>query len=219
MTSKTKKSKLFHKVSPTKQLLLALGLFAVSVLASRPAAMTGWEETVFRALYGAPEFARPLVIFITQAGSIYFLGTLLLVFLAMQRYHAVLRLLLSGMLAYLVAGFAKDIWGRLRPHEILLNVINLDYVVRGPGFPSGHVALATVLALTVRHYLPAKFRWVVPVWIIGVAWSRIYLGVHAPLDIVGGFAIGWLAYALICHVRIYNGISRKKSKPVKNTRT
>jgi membrane-associated phospholipid phosphatase len=32
----------------------------------------------------------------------------------------------------------------------------------------------------------------------------MYLGVHTPLDIVGGFAIGWGAYALFRHVRLYD---------------
>jgi membrane-associated phospholipid phosphatase len=34
------------------------------------------------------------------------------------------------------------------------------------------------------------------VWIVLVAWSRIYLGVHAPLDVVGGFVLGLLVVLL-----------------------
>jgi membrane-associated phospholipid phosphatase len=47
-------------------------------------------------------------------------------------------------------------------------------------------------------YLPKMWRWIVPVAGIGaVAWSRMYLGLHAPLDIVGGFAIGMGVVAFI----------------------
>ena len=92
----------------------------------------------------------------------------------------------------MITGVAKDLWGRARPNELLLDVVNLDYIVRGPGFPSGHMALATALAFTIGHYLPKKYHWVPIVWIVGVGLSRMYLGIHAPLDIVGGFAIGWV---------------------------
>jgi len=51
--------------------------------------------------------------------------------------------------------------------------------------------------LTLIGYLPRRYRWVVPSAIIGVAISRIYLGVHAPLDIIGGFAIGWFCAEIV----------------------
>lgn len=212
MAAKTKK----YRIDPTRQLLAAAGLFILAALLSRGADMTAWEQTLFKWLYHTPEFLQPAVFLVTQTGSVHFLGILLIVFLLLRRYQSMLRLLLTAALAYLATGLAKDLWGRLRPHE-LLDLAYLDYTVRGPGFPSGHMALATALALTVARYLPHKFRWVIPVWIIGVGWSRIYLGLHAPLDIVGGFAIGWAAYALFCHVRIYNRVNRlsrgKKDQP------
>jgi membrane-associated phospholipid phosphatase len=66
------------------------------------------------------------------------------------------------------------------------------------------------MALVVGHYLPRKYHALIVCWIIGVAVSRVYLGVHLPADIIGGFAIGWASYALFMQVRIYD-VSRKKS--------
>lgn len=203
MADKTKT----HRIDPSKQLIAATALFVLAALLSRGADMTAWEEAVFLALYNTPQFLHPLFFAVTQAGSVYFFGLLLVIFLLFGRHQSTVRLLLTGALAYLVTGLAKDLWGRTRPHE-LLDIAYLDYTVRGPGFPSGHMALATALALTVARYLPPKYRWLIPVWIIGVGWSRVYLGLHAPLDILGGFAIGWAAYALFCHVRIYNRSNR-----------
>lgn len=206
-----KKQKL-PKLSRTQQLLTAIALFILTVILSRGADMTEWEKVVFNQIYNSPEFVGPIIFVITQAGSIHMLGLLLIIFLVKRRYDITFKLLTTSLLAYLITGFAKDIWGRLRPHEILPGIVNLDYVVRGPGFPSGHVALATAMALVVSDYLPKKYKWIAVVWIVLVAYSRMYLGIHAPLDIVGGFAIGWMSYALIKHLAIRNLVRRKLAK-------
>lgn len=212
-----KKTKiLLPRISPTKQLLLAILLFMMSVWASSGKHIAEWEVYQFMLIYDLPNILHPLFFVITQLGSIYLLGLLLIIYIFKKRYHIVLRMLMTGTLAYLVAGFAKDIWGRGRPMDLLENIVNLDYIVRGPGFPSGHMALATALALTAGHYLPRKYHWWAFAWIAGVGLSRMYLGVHFPLDIVGGFAIGWASYALFRHVRLYDiSYSRKHSKRLK----
>lgn len=207
-TKQTKKRHL--NLGPTTQVLLAVGLFVISVLASRNHGMDGWELGVFHWIYGWPNLLMLPFFVVTQFGSIYMLGLLAIFYLASRHFHIVLRLLLSATLAYQLSGFAKDIWGRARPTDFLLDVINRDYIVRGPGFPSGHMALATALALTMGHYLPKRYHWIVWAWIVGVGISRIYLGVHAPLDVLGGFGIGWFSYALFRHVRLYDIKYRKK---------
>jgi undecaprenyl-diphosphatase len=56
---------------------------------------------------------------------------------------------------------------------------------------------ATALALTLWFILPSAWRWVSIIWILVVAWSRLYLGVHTPADIISGFAIGLMAVSLV----------------------
>ncbi len=202
------------KIHPTIQLGLALLLFILCVIFSRGNDMTEWEISIFLAIYNLNDALWTPFLFITQTGSIHMLGILLLVLLIKKKYHLLLRLLLTATLAYQMTGFAKDIWGRVRPNELLPGIYNLDYVVRGPGFPSGHTALATAMALVVGFYLPRKYQWIVPLWIIGVGLSRIFLGIHAPLDIIGGFAIGWIAYALFRHVRMQD-IKFRKKRPLR----
>jgi undecaprenyl-diphosphatase len=64
-------------------------------------------------------------------------------------------------------------------------------------FPSGHAATAfaaaTVIACDSR-------RLAIPAYSLAalVAWSRVYVGVHWPLDVIGGAALGILvAIALL----------------------
>lgn len=200
------------KFTPTWQLVSAILLFVSAVLISRGQNMTTFEQDIFMFVYGWSSQLHPFFITVTQLGGIYMLGLLVAVYLVIKKYHIVIRLLLTGLLAYLAAGVAKDLWGTDRPFEYLLNVTSLEYLVRGPAFPSGHMALATALAFTVGHYLDKRYRWILVIALVGVGLSRIYLGVHAPIDLVGGFAIGWASYALFRHVRMQDmTISHKKS--------
>ncbi len=68
------------------------------------------------------------------------------------------------------------------------------------GFPSGHATLSTVVALTLLPYLPKWIGFIgAPIFIGLVCLSRLYLGVHFPLDIIGGMAIGTGA---VCVLRL-----------------
>jgi undecaprenyl-diphosphatase len=70
----------------------------------------------------------------------------------------------------------------------------------GNSFPSGHAATSfaglVILAFLIRRAIPFLV-----VLAVLISFSRIYIGVHYPLDVVGGAAIGSalavaLAYAL-----------------------
>lgn len=209
-----KQKRLIPLIHPTIHLVFALLLFIIVTGISRKAVMLEWEKTVFIWVYNWPDWLTPFFLTVTQLGTIYVLAIILLILAYKKKYNSALRLLLTSILAYQVSGFAKDIWGRTRPNEFLTEIISRDYF-RGPGFPSGHVALATAMAFVVGHYLPKKYHWLVPVWILAVGISRIYLGIHAPLDIIGGFAIGWFCYMLFRHVRLYP-ISYKRKKSSKS---
>jgi undecaprenyl-diphosphatase len=87
----------------------------------------------------------------------------------------------------------KVVIGRPRPP-----VPHLEHVT-GTSFPSGHatnasaffvlVALGIVLASRSRPVkLLAAFTAIVVIG--GVAWSRVYLGVHYPTDVVAGILLG-----------------------------
>jgi len=188
--------------SLTLQIILSSTLFFVAVLASRGRHLGIWERELFMNVYDLPRFLFSFFYIATQLGSIYMLAILPLFLLVFRHYRIAIRMLLTGIAVYAAAGIAKGLFGRGRPHKFIEDAVSLD-IIHGPGFPSGHMALAVALALTLGHYLKPKHYWIPTLWILLVGISRIYLGAHLPLDIVGGFAVGWFTYVLFSYIFLF----------------
>lgn len=115
----------------------------------------------------------------------------------------ILALILCVVLADRVSsGIIKDLVQRLRPTrnpslEGLVHIVN-GYAGGKYGFVSSHAAntfgfaMLSSLLLRERVYVALVF-----LWAIVTSYSRIYLGVHYPLDILGGILVGFSA-ALFC---------------------
>lgn len=102
----------------------------------------------------------------------------------------------------------KYVFCRLRPcHEPALE--GLVHIVRGHcggqyGFVSSHAA--NCFNLVVLSSLFIRNRWytiAMTVWALVVCYSRIYLGVHYPGDIICGTALGILIGLLVYQLYIY----------------
>ncbi|MBB6098339.1 hypothetical protein HNR42_001764 [Deinobacterium chartae] len=68
-----------------------------------------------------------------------------------------------------------------------------------PGFPSGHAQVTATLWLTMAWQQRRRWLWIVAtVLVLLVSFSRLYLGVHYPIDVLAGLGIGvllaWLAW-------------------------
>ncbi|WP_405851988.1 phosphatase PAP2 family protein [Streptomyces sp. NBC_00090] len=77
---------------------------------------------------------------------------------------------------------------------------------RFAAFPSGHAMTATVTCGLLLWVLALHWReewrgWGVlagaaVVSVLGVGWTRVYLGVHWPSDVLGGWLLGWFCVAV-----------------------
>lgn len=67
------------------------------------------------------------------------------------------------------------------------------------GFPSAHASNTMALAFLVIFFLSKGKKWMIALavmWSLMMAYTRLYLGVHYPLDILCGFILG-SCYALL----------------------
>ena len=178
--------------------LVGLVIFALSASFAHAHTITGLEKQLFDFIYGWPDGLRPVFLAITQLGSAWMIIILPLVAWANRQRGLATRLFINGFVTFILVEIIKEMVGRPRPIFLLPGVIQREAFITGLGFPSGHTALATVMAVTLLPYLPKKHRWLAVVWIIVVGVSRVYLGVHGPLDTVGGFGLGVLIASLSC---------------------
>lgn len=111
------------------------------------------------------------------------------------------KVLLVASLAILLALISNlaigMIWPQPRPFVLGLGNRYLAHAP-DPSFPSDHLTVLCAMAFSLLHYRGYRSAGVLLcVLAAPVAWARIYLGVHFPLDMLGAVAVAavaaWLA--------------------------
>ena len=96
---------------------------------------------------------------------------------------------MADVVADSLAGALKSATQIERPPLRYVHPHTLVSVPSGSSFPSGHTstsfACAAVLSFFVPRAAPAFY-----VLALAIGFSRIYVGVHWPLDVLGGIALG-----------------------------
>lgn len=149
------------------------------------------EVRVFHVFNGSPDSFFPVMDRLQLLGTFVVGPIVAVAALALRRWRLAIAAVLvtAGKLA--AERLVWQIVQRARPGTTIPSaIIRGDTPTHGLSFVSGHVALATALAWIVTPYLRGWWR-VVP-WLVvaSVGAARMYLGAHAPLDVVGGVSLG-----------------------------
>ncbi len=86
----------------------------------------------------------------------------------------------------------KNLVARTRPYEV---IEGLTYLVKKPvdySFPSGHTGTSFATAVVLFLSFPKKYSFWFLVLAVLIGFSRLYVGVHYPTDVLSGAIIGTL---------------------------
>ena len=148
------------------------------------------------------DFIMPII---TNQNFLVFFGLILIGYLA---YYGGKRGRITIALLLIAASFSDAIcfqvikpWvGRIRPSHDFYEYVNLLVSKGGKySFPSNHAANSFVFA-TVLSYFYEKNKTPLYVLASAIAFSRVYVGVHYPMDIVFGSIIGYIISWIILSI-------------------
>ncbi|MDX9892495.1 MAG: phosphatase PAP2 family protein [Bacteroidales bacterium] len=121
-----------------------------------------------------------------------------------KSYIPLLFLILAVTISDQTCNLIKNSTERYRPsREVsLANDIHLYQKSDGTfyrggvyGYPSAHASNSMVLAVFIIIFIAHKRKWILAIallWSLLMGYTRIYLGVHYPFDVLSGFLLGFI---------------------------
>lgn len=153
------------------------------------------------------DWMNPFWEFITSLGNAGWFWIVLSVILLLFRRTRKIGITALAALAIgaLITNVAlKNAVARIRPYEVVDGLKLLIERQHDYSFPSGHTCASFAAAYV--YYRTAPKKWGVPAVILAalIAFSRLYVGVHYPSDVLAGLLIGlfagWAALKLAAYI-------------------
>jgi glycosyltransferase 2 family protein len=185
--------------------LVGTGLIGASVAGAWRPEIPKFERQLFRSINDLPDWLFWPVWAPMQLGNLV-VGTL--VGLAVATVERDWRLAVAVILAVVLKVVSERLLRRwMHPHlEVRQRPATSqpgmqrrgnDVPLSGPSFPSGHVVLVAAVGAVVATGLPAEYVWIPFALALVVAFGRVYVGAHNPLDVTAGLGLGLVVGALL----------------------
>lgn len=144
-------------------------------------------------------FMDKFMTFITYLGDKGLIWIIIgIILLVQKKYRKVGLVLLLGLLLNAILGevIIKNIVQRPR---VFNTYPDIHLIIKGPSsysFPSGHTASSFVAAGILSYYIK-DIKYIIYAFASLVAFSRLYLYVHYPTDIIGGIILGTVSAMIV----------------------
>ncbi len=207
-------------------LLLSIGVYLplqvfeiLAVKVWHNAGSFSWDVPILDLIHST---AQPqldiLAVTLTKFGSVWtvlpIFSAIALILLWGKQWRSLAYLLTTGLGSVIINRTLKELIHRVRPHLWESKSPEFYYA-----FPSGHAMttmtlVVVMLILTKGHPWRWLFLLLGSLYILVIAWTRLYLGVHFPSDIIAGWmlALAWgIGVSLIIRPHIKNTIVGKAS--------
>ncbi|MDB4657625.1 phosphatase PAP2 family protein [Verrucomicrobiales bacterium] len=136
----------------------------------------------------------PVFVFFTWLGyAVFFFLALPILFWVWDK-NAAHRLAVAILISALVNYFFKDLFQDPRPSAYFMG----DHGPDSYGLPSGHTQLGIVFWFSIACEIGKRWAWIgAIIFACGIAFSRLYLGVHDVEDVLAGAVLGIGGLALL----------------------
>lgn len=184
-------------VDPRGRLCVGVAALLATAGAVRHDRVGPWEARAFRAVNGLPDSWQLPAWIVMQLGTFGAVPASAATAWLAGDGELAGRLLVSGTGAWGLSKVVKQIVRRPRPAALLPGTRRRGREAAGLGYLSGHAAVAVALGATAISRLSPVGRGFVRSAIPLVGLTRVYVGAHLPLDIVGGAAMGLAVAATV----------------------
>ena len=172
-----------------RRLAIGIGTLALTAIPARRAQPPKLEAQIFVSINQLPDSLFRPIWPVMQFGALAAIPVGAGVAAAAGQPKLSRRVLVTGPATWLIAKLVKRWVGRGRPDGLIPEVRIRGRAATGEGFLSGHAGIAAALATAAMRRYP-KLRLPLAGLVATVGVSRIYIGAHLPLDVVGGAALG-----------------------------
>jgi membrane-associated phospholipid phosphatase/predicted Ser/Thr protein kinase len=179
------------------RLITALTVLLVSIKLVNRDHIDELEIDAFRLVNDLPGVLYRPVWVVMQLGNVLVVPVVAGVAALTRRFRLAVNLAVAGFGCYFLALLVKSLVHRGRPSQYLPDVNLHGPAASGLGYVSGHAAVAVALASVASPYLSRRARRVAWTLAAVVCLSRVYVGAHWPLDVIGGAAVGWAVGAAV----------------------
>lgn len=188
-------SALFTALIAQRALVGLFLLFALTSLSMLWSFGEEWDSKIFlffNLWSYHPKWLDGVMWLATQLGN--FVTALILsgTFFILGEHRLPYEMLLGTFTQWLLVEVIKSLSNRTRPFLTLKGARLIGWRERGRSFPSGHTAQTFFIITLLTHWFQLGLAGTIALYSIGVlvGFTRIYIGVHYPRDVIGGAILG-----------------------------